>query len=90
MLPVWAMTPGLAMTTPIWPTPPMIASRPRTLASTSSLLTPFWNDTTAVPGRTTGFTAVAAASVSHSFTPMMTTSAGGRVAWIVGRNNVRQ
>ena len=48
--------------------------------STSSLLTPFWNDTTAVPGRTSGFTASAAVSVSHSFTAMITTSAGASVA----------
>ena len=80
IVPVWRITPGLAITTPIWPTPPITASRPRMRVSTSSLLTPFWNDTTAVPGRTSGFTASAAASVSHSFTAIITTSAGASVA----------
>ena len=90
IVPVWRITPGLAITTPIWPTPPITASRPRMRVSTSSLLTPFWNDTTAVPGRTSGLTASAAASVSHSFTAIITTSAGASVAGIVGRHHVAQ
>ena len=78
-VPVWAITPGLAITTLICAVPPITASRPRIRPSTSSLSIPFWNDTTAVPGRTSGFTAVAAASVSHSFTPISTRSAGSSV-----------
>ena len=47
-LPVCAMTPGSAITAPMWVTPPTMCSRPRAPASTSSLSTPFCRETAIV------------------------------------------
>ena len=47
-LPVWTITPGSPITTPMWVTPPMTCSRPMLAASVSSLSTPFCSETAMV------------------------------------------
>ena len=74
---MWAMTPGASIVANTWATPPSTWPGPRMRASLSSLSTPFWMESTPVPGPTTGRIASAALSVSNDFTQKSTRSAAG-------------